>query len=128
LARGRGDAIGPIDRARLNVAAAQLSGDSGALSQALAALARLTPADANLLRSLAGAELQARRYGSAIDYYRKALAAQPQDSALLNLLGYTQAYAGDLDGAVKTLREYQRTRPMDANPIDSLGDVHFYLG
>jgi tetratricopeptide (TPR) repeat protein len=128
LARARGEAIGAVDRARLNVAAAQLSGDSAALSQSLAALARLTPADANLLRSLAGAELQARRYSSAIDYYKKALAAQPDDFALLNLLGYTQAYAGDLDAAVKTLREYQRIRPNDANPIDSLGDVHFYLG
>jgi len=62
-------------------------------------------ADANLLRTLAGAELQGRRYGTAIEYYKKALAAQPDDSTVLNVLGYTQAYAGDLDGAVKTLRE-----------------------
>jgi tetratricopeptide (TPR) repeat protein len=128
LARARREAITAVDRARLNVAAAQLSGNSAALSQSLAALSRLTPGDANLLRSLGGVELQARRYGPAIDYYKKALAAQPNDSAALNLLGYTQAYAGDLEGAIKTLREYQRVRPTDANPVDSLGDVNFYLG
>ena len=127
-ARSRGQAIPALDRARLNVAAAQLSGNSSALSQSLAALSRFTPADSVLLRNLAGAEMQARRYGPAIDYYQKALAAQPGDPAILNTLGYTQAYAGDLEAAVKTLREYQRLRPADANPLDSLGEVNFYLG
>ena len=127
-ARARGEAIAPLDRARLNVAAAQLSGNSAALSQSLATLSTLTPADANLLRNLAAIELQGRRYGPAIEYYRKALAAQPDDSAVLNVLGYTQAYAGDLDAAIKTLREYQRVRPTEANPLDSLGDVNYYLG
>jgi tetratricopeptide (TPR) repeat protein len=94
----------------------------------LVALARLTPADSNLLRALAGNELQARRYNSAIDYYKKALAAQPGDSDLLNTLGYAQAYTGDLDAAMKTLRDYERLRPTDANPLDSLGDVNFFLG
>jgi tetratricopeptide (TPR) repeat protein len=127
-ARARGDAIPPVDRARLDVVAAQISGDSAALSQSLVALARLTPADGNLLRALAGNELQARRYNSAVDYYKKALAAQPGDADLLNTLGYTQAYAGDLEGAMKTLRDYERLRPTDANPLDSLGDVNFFLG
>ncbi len=128
MARARGEAIAELDRARLNVVAAQLSGNPAALSQALAALSRVNPTDSALLRNLAGAELQARRYGSAIDYYKKALAAQPGDAAVLNMLGYTQAYAGDLEAAVNTLREYQRLRPADANPLDSLGDVNFYLG
>lgn len=128
LARARGDAIPSVDRARLDVLAAQISGDSAALSQSLVALARLTPADSSLLRALAGNELQARRYSSAIDYYKKALAAQPGDADLLNTLGYTQAYAGDLDAAMKTLRQYERLRPNDANPLDSLGDVNFLLG
>jgi tetratricopeptide (TPR) repeat protein len=128
LARARGQAIPALDRARLDVVAAQLSGNSAAVSQSLAALSRVTPTDAGLLRTLAGSELQARRYGPAIDYYNKALAAQPGDSTVLNILGYTQAYAGDLEASVKTLREYQRIRPTEANPLDSLGDVNFYFG
>jgi len=128
MARSRGAAISSLDRARLDVTAAQISGDAAALSQSLSALSRLTPADTNLLRALANGELAARRYTTAIDYFKKALAAQPGDAGLLNTLGYTQAYAGDLDGAVKTLREYERVRPAEANPFDSLGDVHFYWG
>jgi tetratricopeptide (TPR) repeat protein len=112
----------------LDVVAAQLSGNAAALSQSLALLSRLTPADSALLRALASTELQGRRYGPAIDYYRKALAAQPGDIAVLNILGYAQAYAGDLEGAVNTLRDYQRLRPTEANPLDSLGDVNFYFG
>jgi tetratricopeptide (TPR) repeat protein len=127
-ARARGAAISPLDRARLDVTAAQISGDSAALSQSLSSLSRLTPTDTNLLRALANSELAAKRYATAIDYFKKALAAQPGDAGLLNTLGYTQAYAGDLDGAVKTLREYERVRPAEANPFDSLGEVHFYWG
>jgi tetratricopeptide (TPR) repeat protein len=128
MARARSAGFSPVDRARIEVVAAQMSGDRAALSQSLTALSRLTPSDRNLLRALADGELAAKRYPAAIDYYRKALASQPDDPALLNTLGYAQAYAGDLDGAVKTLQEYERVRPAEANPLDSLGDVHFYWG
>ena len=128
LAKARGPAIPALDRARLNVAAAQLSGNSAALTQSLTELSRLAPTNTGLLRTLASAEMEARHYGPAIDYFKKALAAQPDDPALLNLLGYTYAYAGDLAAAVKTLREYERLRPAEANPLDSLGEVNFYLG
>jgi len=113
---------------RLDVATAQLSGNSAALSQSLAALSRLTPADANLLRTLAGAELQGRRYGTAIEYYKKALAAQPDDSTVLNVLGYTQAYAGDLDGAVKRFVAVPACSPHGGRIDRFVGTVHFYLG
>src|SRR5439155_5020891 len=106
LARARGSAISPLDRARLDVAAAQLSGNPDTLSQSLAALSRLTPHDAGLLRNLGDTAQAAKRYPAAIDYYRKALDSQPGDPSLLNNLGYTQAYAGDLEGAAKSLGEY----------------------
>src|SRR5262249_48801057 len=67
MARARGGALSPIDRARLDVASAQMSGDAAALSQSLAMLSRLTPADQNLLRALADSELASRRYPAAID-------------------------------------------------------------
>src|SRR5262249_28775967 len=64
MARVRGAAIPPVDRARLEVTAAQLSGDPTALAQSLVSLARLNPADTNLLRSLGDNELAARRYSA----------------------------------------------------------------
>ena len=128
MARARGDAIPAIDRARLDVFAAQLSGDTAAVSQSLATLSKLTPLDAGLLRTLANTELAAKRYASAIEYLKKTLQLQPDDPGLLNTLGYARAYAGDLDGAVAALRQYERAAPHDANPLDSLAEVHFYHG
>ncbi|HTM47913.1 MAG TPA: hypothetical protein VL285_04510 [Bryobacteraceae bacterium] len=126
IARARGSAISQVDRARLEVLAARLSGDRAALSNSLEALSRITPSDPNLLRALAESELAARRFGAAVVAYQKALAAVPGDPGLLNALGYAQAYAGDLDAAVKSLLEYERLRPSEANPLDSIGDVYFY--
>jgi tetratricopeptide (TPR) repeat protein len=36
--------------------------------------------------------------------------------------------AGDLNGALRSLAEYQKLAPNDANPIDSAGEVQFYAG
>jgi tetratricopeptide (TPR) repeat protein len=128
MARARGEAIPPVDRARLDAIAAQLSGNPAAVSQALARLSQLTPADANLLRVLATSELNAKRFGSSIEYLKKALAVEPRDPLLLNTLGYTEAYAGNFDAAVRAFRDYEGVRPQDANPIDSMAEVHFYYG
>ena len=127
-ARARGGSLQPVDRARLEVAAAQVSGDRASLSKALIALSSLVPDDPALWRNLGDTALAAKRYPEAIDYYRKALAAQPGDTVVLNLLGYTQGYAGDLEGAAKSLGEYRRVSPTEANPLDSLGEVYFYNG
>ncbi len=70
LATARGATIPALDRARLNVAAAQLSGNAAALSQSLAELSRLAPTNTALLRTLPSAEMGARHYGPAIDYSR----------------------------------------------------------
>ena len=48
--------------------------------------------------------------------------------SLLNTLGYVHGYAGNLAAAVSALREYERLRPDEANPLDSLCEVHLYLG
>jgi Flp pilus assembly protein TadD len=128
MARVRGEAIPPVDRARLDAVAAQLSGDPAAASQALARLSQLTPDDTNLLRALASAELAAKHFPQAIDYLKKALAVDPGNAVLLNTLGYAYAYSGNFDAAVDTLRQYQRLRPQEPNPLDSLAEVHFYYG
>ncbi len=125
-AKAHSSAFAPVDRARVDASAAQLAGDPAALSKALTTLLGLTPDDTRLLRALAELETQAKRFNSAAGYLRRALAAQPDDAALLNNLGYTLALGGDLDGAAKALVEYSRQRPDDPNPLDSLGDVHFY--
>ena len=69
-----------------------------------------------------------KRYAEAAAAFREAMRRDPEQPLLWNELGYTEAFAGNLDGAVKALREYEKRAPGDANPLDSLGDVHYYLG
>jgi tetratricopeptide (TPR) repeat protein len=128
LAQARGDAIGAYERARLALAAAELHNDRAGRVRALSALAKIGPADPLVYRGLADAALQGRRYRDAVNAYEKALALAPGDVALLNGLGYAEAYLGDLQRALEALRKYERLQPAQANPIDSQADVNFYFG
>lgn len=125
---GKGTEIAQVERARLQVLAAALDGDRVAERRALAGLARATPADAAVYSKLAAMDLALRAYPAAVQWYEKALERDPDNVALLNEAGYAQAYARDLEAAVKHLSRYRELRPLEANPLDSLGDVHFYLG
>lgn len=127
-ARNRWSKIEATDRLRLDLLAAMASNDPAGEISALTALVRRKPWDTELLRSLALLETQARRYVPALEHYRKAAVLEPSNVVIWNELGYTEAYAHNLEGAVKALSQYQRLAPQDANPLDSLGDVHFYLG
>ncbi len=69
-----------------------------------------------------------KRYAEAAAAFREAMRRDPEQPLLWNELGYTEAFACNLDGAVNALREYEKRAPGDANPLDSLGDVHYYLG
>jgi tetratricopeptide (TPR) repeat protein len=128
LASARGSSISELERARLAALAAELRGDFGARVRALETIGRLNPADIGLFRQLAQANLNVRRYTEAAANERKALALGPNDGALLNELGYSEMYAGNLEAATKALDEYRRLRPADPNALDSLGDVNFALG
>ncbi|MGA2434947.1 MAG: hypothetical protein ABSG25_06640, partial [Bryobacteraceae bacterium] len=118
----------PMERERLALAAAVIGGDHVAERRALEALTHLTPADAGIFRQLAEIDVAAHAYSNAIARYRQALERAPDDIVLLNQLGYTQSYALDLQGAAATLDRYRALHPQDPNPLDSLGDVHYYLG
>jgi Tfp pilus assembly protein PilF/TolB-like protein len=127
-ARARGDAIAPIERARIAVEAAALSGDSASRMQALAALAKLEPANPRTWQTLAEAAMSRHDYRQAEDAYRRALEREPESANLLNELGYSATYAGDFDAGLAALRRYRQLRPNDANVLDSLGDLNLLTG
>ena len=126
--RALGTRIPQVERARLEVLSAELDGNRAGQRRALACLARATPADAAVFKKLGAMDLAARAYQPAVQWYQKALERDPANVALLNDAGYAQAYARDLEAAVKTLSRYRDLRPREANPLDSLGDVNFLLG
>jgi Tfp pilus assembly protein PilF/TolB-like protein len=128
LARARGTALAEIDRARLDLLAARVSGDPGAQARALETLGRLESGDPAIERALAEIQVQAHRFPEAARHLRAALALQPGDPIALNQLGYVLAYAGDAKASLETLQGYAKLRPGDPNPLDSQAEVSLYFG
>jgi tetratricopeptide (TPR) repeat protein len=120
--------IPQVERARLALLSATLEGNRAAQQGALKALAQAMPADGDVLIRLGDQAMTFRRHADAVEAYLKAADRDPGNALLLNQLGYAQGYARDLAGAVRSLERYRKLRPEDANPLDSLGDVHYYLG
>lgn len=127
-ARERLSSFTDLDRARMELVSAELTNNAEERRTALVALSRLISTDAQTARSLADAELAARRFQTAVEIYRNAVALEPESPALLNLLGYAEAYNGNLDAARSALERYRALDPKGINPLDSLGEVHFFCG
>jgi len=112
----------------LAVLQARLQGDRGALLPALRQLSESRPADPVVLIELAREETAAAQYAEAEERLRQAVRLDPGEPAAWNDLGYAEARLKRLDQARAALAEYQKLAPMEANPLDSLGDVHYHLG
>jgi tetratricopeptide (TPR) repeat protein len=128
LAQTSARRFSPLERARIALLAAALAGDPKAERAALVELTAADPADSSVYRRLGDLDAAAHSYRSAAAFYQQAVERDPANIALLNQLGYLRSWAGDLDGAVEALSRYQRLRPNDANPFDSLGDAYYYRG
>lgn len=126
-ARQRGSAIDAVEQARLRVIAARMLGNSDALRRALLMLAQAVPAESGAFRMLAAVDTAGRSFNNAARWYDEAIARDPEPE-LYNLAGYARAYAGDLDAAEARIGVYRRMRPAEANPLDSLGEIHYYFG
>jgi tetratricopeptide (TPR) repeat protein len=116
-----------LDRARIALFSADARHDSDAREKALAELARLSPSNPAVLTALAEAAMNARHFRGAAAHYRELAKLEPGTN-IVNLLGYAEAFAGDLDAARKAFEEYGREPGQQANSLDSLGEVHFMRG
>jgi Flp pilus assembly protein TadD len=124
----RGTQVDPIDRADLQYVAAAASGDANARMQALEALAQSEPSNANLLVDLGQAQFERRNFQAAARNYQAATLLNPQEPRAWNSLGYALAWTRNLNGARQAIQEYEKLAPeQDANALDSLGEVSFYL-
>ena len=117
-----------IERADLQYVAAAASGDANARIRALETLARSEPANATLFADLGQAQFERRNFQEAVRNYRAATRLNPDDPRTWNTLGYALARTRDLDGARQAIQQYEKLLPGDANALDSLGEVSFYLG
>jgi tetratricopeptide (TPR) repeat protein len=119
----------PIDQARLEYVAVTAAGTTAARLQALEILARLTPVDPQVPRELAGLQVLQRQFQNAVPNFEAVTRLDPEDAQAWNQLGYGYALAQNLPGARRALERYrQLLPPQEVNPLDSLGEVSFYLG
>jgi Tfp pilus assembly protein PilF len=118
----------PVDRAQLELVSANLRQDQPAQQGALAALARLMPHNAALLRQLAAQATNARHFPEAVQFYQAALREDPDDLDSWNMLGYAQAFARDLESAQQSFQRYGRDPARAANALDSQGEAAFLNG
>jgi tetratricopeptide (TPR) repeat protein len=119
----------PIDQARLEYVAATAAGDTAARLKTLETLARLTPADPQVPREAAELQVLQRKFQDAVRNYEAVTRLDPEDAQAWNQLGYGYALAQNLPGARRALERYRRLLPPEeVNPLDSLGEVSFYLG
>ncbi len=88
----------------------------------------MSPLDPAALRALAEAELSSRRFAQAERAYERLSRAAPDDPTTDNMLGYTQALAGEPDKARASLERYARRPGQAANALDSLGEAMFMNG
>lgn len=118
-----------IDAAEVEYVAGSIAGDVEQRAKALETLQRLSPADANWLRELAGLRLAQRNFQEAARNYEAATRLDGGDAELWNQLGYAYAFEQDLASANRALEHYeQMLGPENSNALDSLGEVNFFLG
>jgi tetratricopeptide (TPR) repeat protein len=117
-----------VDRARLELIDSELTGNAIERRRSLLALSRLISTDPKMLEALADFDFSHRQFTSAAELYKSALAITPENAAVLNQLGYTEAYNGRLDEARSALERYRALDPQQPNSLDSLGEAHFLLG
>ena len=118
----------PLDKARIQLLAAELRKDGPARVAALTSLAALVPTDTGTLMALADAEQKQRDYASSAAAYRRVLAMEPANANAMNGLGYAEGEAGHVDAAVQALELYGRQPNQAINALDSLGEIHFMNG
>jgi tetratricopeptide (TPR) repeat protein len=127
-ATARGNAIDPLERARIAVLAADLHANPAAKESALLALAKLESVNSGTWQLLADLAMNRHDYKQAEDAYRQASELETGNVSLLNRLGYAATYAGDPEAGLAALRRYRQLRPTDPNAIDSLGDLNLIGG
>jgi Flp pilus assembly protein TadD len=117
-----------VNRAQIELLAAGIRGDNQGRIAALQKVTDLVPGDLDALRTLAGAQFQARLFAPAAKTYGQLAQADPADPSTFNMLGYAQACAGEADEARKSLEEYGRRSGENINALDSLGEAMFLNG
>ena len=95
---------------------ALIRGDTNARAQALREHEPAISLDGRLWQNLGDLEFGRRNFKAALESLGEARRTVPEDTAIVNAMGYAKALSGDLAGATAILEEYRRRAPMMRTP------------
>jgi len=102
---------------------ALIKGDRLQSAKLLEALTTRYPDEKDAFYQLGRLSYSQFEFDKAIACYKKTLKLDPQHRRTLNQLAYAYDMIGRTEDALRTLDEYQRIAPDEANPWDSRGDI-----
>ena len=103
------------------------AGDDAGGRAGLAKLLEEFPREDDYRSYLAQKLLGVGEISQAIPVLETGLKLDSKSESLLNVMGYAQAFAGNLPAAIAANDQYIAVRPNDPNPWDTRGDIYFKL-
>ena len=103
------------------------AGDLAGGRQKLESLLKEFPRQETARMQLAGLLNREGEPDHAISVLKGGLQLDPRNDALLNFLGYSEAFSGNLAAALQANDQYMTVRPNDPNPWDTRGDILYEL-
>lgn len=117
-----------LSRARLDLLESGITRDVQARKSALERLTRALPTDVNSLAQLAEIYTNLRQLDRAEATLRQAVASESGRADLWNSFAYALAYLTRYPEADLAIKEYERSDPNAANPLDSRGEIQMMAG
>jgi tetratricopeptide (TPR) repeat protein len=119
------------DRERLVIEtnyAWRIERDDDKVSQYLQEMANRFPRDKRSYANLGDYYYVTKETNKAIQAYSKALELDPNWAEIHNYIGYLSLDQGNFTKAVEHIEKFVALSPGEANPLDSLGEVYFWMG
>ncbi len=120
------DSMAPYDAARIRLRLAELNQDRMAHAQALAALARTSPANIELQAQAAFEAAAGRDFVTAAPLFDQLIAVAP-NPRYLNQAAYVAAFLGDRAKAERYAAAAHSAAPNDAVYLDTRGEIAYFF-
>ena len=127
LKRAPLNSMAPFDAARIRLRLAELSQDRTARADALAALARTSPADIELRSQAAQEAAAGRDFVTAAQLFDQLIALAP-NPRFLNQAAYVAAFMGDRAKAERYAAAAHTAAPNDPSYLDTRGEIAYFFG
>ena len=127
LAEAPVETMQPYDAARIRLRSTELKQDRTAHAQALAALARTSPADIELQAQAAQETAAVRDFATAGQLFDQLIAKAP-GSRFLNQAAYVATFAGDRAKAERYATAAMAAAPKDQRYLDTRAEIAYFFG